>query len=176
MTFADKYEILEAVGRGRVETFVARKVSTDQRVLVYVFEGREQGPEEPTVQWVLESFRALAPSPPELVVETGRYNGTSYAYLVTKLPDRAALQNWLRSYEAQPEATGQPEAPLESMPLANAIHTGRAEFAQRNSDKRPAHAVAGCRSAGRDHRRCLRRCAQSLSRRLTRQPFNLRKA
>jgi hypothetical protein len=124
MTFADKYEILEAVGRGRVETFVARKVTTDQRVLVYVFEGREQRPEEPTVQWVFESFRALAPSPPELVVETGRYNATSYAYLVTKLPDRTALQDWLRAYEAQTETAGQPEALLENMPLANKVHTG----------------------------------------------------
>ena len=124
MTFVDKYEILETVGRGRVETFVARKVSTDQRVLVHVFEGREQRPEEPTVQWVLESFRALAPSPPEVVVETGRYNGTTYAYLVTKLPDRSALQDWLRSYEAQPEATGRPEVPPERTMIGTAIHEG----------------------------------------------------
>src|ERR1035441_10120545 len=111
MTFADKYEIVEAVARGRIETFVARKISTDQRVLVYVFEGREQRPEEPTVQWVFESFAALAPSPPEIVIETGRYNATSYAYLVTKLPDRAALEDWLRSYETRPETTGQPASP-----------------------------------------------------------------
>jgi hypothetical protein len=124
MTFADKYEIVEAVARGRIETFVARKVSTDQRVLVYVFEGREQRPEEPTVQWVLESFRALAPSPPELVVETGRYNGTSYAYLVTKLPDRAVLQEWLRSYQAQPEAMGQAEVLPERTMIGSAIHEG----------------------------------------------------
>lgn len=124
MTFADKYEIVEAVARGRIETFVARKVSTDQRVLVYVFEGREQRPEEPTVQWVLESFRALAPSPPEPVVETGRYNGTSYAYLVTKLPDRAVLQEWLRSYQAQPEAMGQAEVLPERTMIGSTIHEG----------------------------------------------------
>jgi hypothetical protein len=38
MTFAAKYEILEAVTRGAVETFVARKVATDERVLVCIFE------------------------------------------------------------------------------------------------------------------------------------------
>jgi hypothetical protein len=130
MTFADEYEILAAVGRGRVETFVARKISTDQRVLVCVFEGREQRPEEPTIQWVLESFRALAPSPPELVVETGRYNGTSYAYLVTKLPDRPALQDWLRAYEARLEAARRPGVRPESISEANAIHTAEASLSE----------------------------------------------
>ena len=64
MTFAAKYEFLESVTRGAVETFVARKVATDERVLVYIFECPEQPPNKPTVQWILESFRAVAPDPP----------------------------------------------------------------------------------------------------------------
>src|SRR5215472_10263402 len=104
MNFAAKYEILEPITRGSVETFVARVIATDARVLVHVFECPEQAPDQPTVQWVLDSFHAVAPDTPELVLGTGRYNATSYAYLVTKLPDNLALREWVRSYEAQEEA------------------------------------------------------------------------
>jgi hypothetical protein len=111
MKFAVKYEILEPVTRGSVETFMARIIATDEPVLVHIFECPEQRPDQPTVQWVLESFRAVAPDPPELVLGTGRYSGTSYAYLATKLPDRAVLQEWVRSYEAQEETRGSTFSP-----------------------------------------------------------------
>ena len=103
MKFAAKYEILEPVARGAVETFVARSIATDERVLVHIFECPEQRPDQPTVQWVLESFRAIAPEPAELVLATGRYSGTTYAYLATKLPDNAALKAWVQSYESREE-------------------------------------------------------------------------
>jgi len=116
MTFAAKYEILEAVSRGAVEVFVARKVATDERVLVYIFECPEQPLNQPTVQWVLESFRALAPDPPELVAETGRYDATSYGYLVTKLPEKSALQTWIQSYEARQHGVAGAVAPPANEP------------------------------------------------------------
>jgi hypothetical protein len=104
MKFAAKYEILEPITRGSVETFVARSLGTDERVLVHIFECPEQRSDQPTVQWVLESFQAVAPAPAELVLATGSYSGTSYAYLATKLPDNAKLQEWVRSYEEQQQA------------------------------------------------------------------------
>jgi hypothetical protein len=100
MKFANKYELFEAVTSGRVETFFARDLASGERVLLHIFEAPEQKPDQPTVQWVLESFRSIAPNPPGLVVEAGRYSGTTYAYLVTKLPDNAALQLWAQSYES----------------------------------------------------------------------------
>ena len=101
MTFAAKFEILENLTRGTVETFVARKLPIEECVLVHVFEAGEQPPNQPTVQWILESFRAVAPDPCGPVVETGRYDATSYGYLVTKLPEKSVLEAWLQSYEAQ---------------------------------------------------------------------------
>src|SRR5271157_979288 len=101
MTFAAKYEILEPVTCGAVETFVARKVATDARVMVCIFECRQQPANKPTVQWILESFQAVAPNPPALVTETGRYDATSYGYLVTQYPERSALQAWIQAYEAR---------------------------------------------------------------------------
>jgi hypothetical protein len=100
MKFANKYELFEAVTTGRVETFFAKDLASGDRVLLHVFDAPEKKPDQPTVLWVLESFRKVAPNPPGLVLETGRYNGTTYAYVVTKLPDNAALQQWARSYEA----------------------------------------------------------------------------
>ena len=100
MKFANKYELFEAVTSGRVETFFAKDLASGERVLLHIFEAPEKKPEQPTVLWVLESFRRVAPNPPGLVLETGRYSGTTYAYLVTKLPDNAALKLWTRSYES----------------------------------------------------------------------------
>ena len=121
MKFAAKYEILEPVTRGSVETFVARPIDTDERVLVHIFECPEQRSDQPTVQWVLESFREVAPAPAELVLATGRYSGTSYAYLATKLPDRARLQEWVRSYEEQQE-TQERGTPLERASVPELSH------------------------------------------------------
>jgi hypothetical protein len=100
VTFTAKYEILESVTHGRVETFIARNVASDERVLAHVFDCPEQKPHQPTVQWVLESFQAIAPEPVALVIDTGKYAGTSYAYLVTKLPSADRLRDWVQSYES----------------------------------------------------------------------------
>src|SRR5208282_2606847 len=105
MKFANKYELFEAVTSGPVETFFAKDLASGERVLLHIFEAPEKKPDQPTVQWVLESFRRLAPDPPGLVVETGQYSGTTYAYLVTKLPDDAALQRWTQSYQSQEKET-----------------------------------------------------------------------
>jgi hypothetical protein len=105
MKFANKYELFEAVTSGTVETFFAKDLASGERVLLHIFEAPEKKPDQPTVQWVLESFRRVAPDPPGLVLETGRYNRTTYAFLVTKLPEDSALQRWIQSYQANGNET-----------------------------------------------------------------------
>jgi hypothetical protein len=100
MKFANKYELFEAVTTGRVETFVAKDLASGERVLLHIFEAPENRPDPPSLQWVLESFRKVAPNPPGPVLDTGRYSGTTYAYLATKLPDSAAVERWAQSYES----------------------------------------------------------------------------
>ncbi len=112
MKFGEKYELLESLTTGGVETFVANDKVRGQRVLVHILECEAQKPNQPTVQWVLEAFRNVAPEPAGLVLETGRYSGTLYAYLVTKMPDEAALANWIQLYKAQGRATQEMPAPL----------------------------------------------------------------
>jgi hypothetical protein len=110
--FGDKYELLESLTTGRVETFVANDKVRAERVLVHILQCDPQKPNQPTVQWVLEAFRSVAPEPVGLVLETGRYSGTLYAYLVTKLPDEAALSDWVRRYKAQARDTQEFPAPV----------------------------------------------------------------
>src|SRR3984885_609316 len=111
MKFGEKYELLESLTTGGVETFIANDKVRGERVLVHILEGEAQKPNQPTVQWVLEAFRRIAPEPAGLVLETGRYSGTLYAYLVTKMPDQAALQNWVQRYRAQARETQEIAAP-----------------------------------------------------------------
>ena len=80
-------------------------------MLVHILHGDPQKPNQPTVQWVLDSFRRVAPEPVGLVLETGRYSGTLYAYLVTKLPEETALRGWVKQYKAQARDTQEIPAP-----------------------------------------------------------------
>jgi hypothetical protein len=127
MKFAAKYEILETFTRGSVETFAARKIATDEVVLVHIFECQEQQPNQPTVQWVLESLRAVAPDPCARVVETGRYDETSYGFLVTRLPEKSALQAWIQSYEACQQAGDEVVVPPVSTPAAPSLESATPE-------------------------------------------------
>ena len=111
MKFGDKYELLESLTTGGVETFVANDKIRGARVLVHILHCDPQRDNQPTVQWVLESFRRLAPEPVGLVLETGRYSGTLYAYVVTKLPEETALRTWVRQYEALARDTQDLPAP-----------------------------------------------------------------
>lgn len=112
MKFGEKYELLESLTTGGVETFVANDKVRGERVLVHILECEAQKPNQPTVQWVLEAFRRFAPEPAALVLETGRYSGTLYGYLVTKMPDEAGLTNWVQLYRAQARETQEIVAPL----------------------------------------------------------------
>jgi len=105
MKFGEKYELLESLTTGGVETFVANDKIRGERVLVHILHCDPQRPNQPTVQWVLEAFRRVAPEPAGLVLEAGRYSGTLYAYLVSKLPEDAALEGWVRQYKAQAQDT-----------------------------------------------------------------------
>lgn len=105
MKFGDKYELLDSLTTGSVETFVANDKVRGERVLVHILHCDPQRPNQPTVQWVLDTFRRVAPEPAGLVLEAGRYSGTLYAYLITRLPDEAAVQAWVKQYKAQARDT-----------------------------------------------------------------------
>ena len=68
MKFGEKYELLESLTTGAVETFIANDKVRGERVLVHILHGDPQKPNQPTVQWVLDSFRRVAPEPVGLVL------------------------------------------------------------------------------------------------------------
>ena len=143
MQFAGKYELSDEVTTGRVETFVGRDVANGERVLVYIFDAPPKKPGQPTVQWVLESFRAVAPDPPGLVVATGKYVGTTYAYLVTRVPDDAVLRQWTQSYESF--ATGTRGIPIgpKNIPVESAATLSFSRPKERGAETQgPAHQPA----------------------------------
>jgi hypothetical protein len=105
MKFSEKYELLESLTTGVVETFAANDKVRGERVLVHIVECAPQKPDQTTAEWVLESFRRLAPEPPGPVLETGKYSGAKYAYVVSKPGDENVLKAWVRRYELQAEET-----------------------------------------------------------------------
>jgi hypothetical protein len=110
MKFSEKYELLETLTTGAVETFVANDKVRAERVLVHIVECAPQRPDQTTAEWVLESFRKLAPEPPGLVLETGKYNGPKYGYVVVKPADDRKLTAWVRQYELQADETKESKA------------------------------------------------------------------
>ena len=49
MKFGEKYELLESLTTGAVETFVANDKVRGERVLVHILHGDPQRPNQPTV-------------------------------------------------------------------------------------------------------------------------------
>jgi len=113
MKFGEKYELLESLTTGAVETFIANDKVRGTRVLVHILDCGPQKPNQATVQWVLEGFRRLAPEPVALVLETGKYSGTLYAYLVTEMPDESGLRIWVDGYNNHTRDTQESTAPPE---------------------------------------------------------------
>jgi hypothetical protein len=105
MKFGEKYELLESLTTGAIETFAANDKVRGERVLVHIVECVPQKPDQTTAEWALESFRKLAPEPPGPVLETGKYSGVKYAYVVTKPADETVVKAWVRRYELQLEDT-----------------------------------------------------------------------
>ena len=105
MKFSEKYELFESLTTGAIETFVANDKVRAERVLVHIVECAPQKPDQTTAEWVLESFRKLAPEPPGPVLETGKYSGAKYGYVVTKPADENVVKAWVRRYELQVEDT-----------------------------------------------------------------------
>ncbi|MGO8794149.1 MAG: hypothetical protein ACLQLC_04950 [Candidatus Sulfotelmatobacter sp.] len=112
MKFGEKYELRESLTTGAVETFVANDKIRGQRVLVHILDCGLQQPNQPTVQWALDAFRHVAPEPAGLVLEAGRYSGTLYAYIVTQMPEKAVLTDWVQRYQAQATDTHEIPAPV----------------------------------------------------------------
>ena len=112
MKFGEKYELRESLTTGALETFVANDKIRGQRVLVHILDCGLQQPNQPTVQWALDAFRRVAPEPAGLVLEAGRYSGTLYAYIVTQMPEKAVLTDWVQRYQAQATETHEIPAPV----------------------------------------------------------------
>jgi hypothetical protein len=105
MKFGEKYELLESLTTGAIETFVANDRVRSERVLVHIVDCAPQKPDQSTAEWVLESFHRLVPESPGPVLETGKYTGTKYAYVVTRPVDESAVKAWVRRYEFQAQET-----------------------------------------------------------------------
>ena len=110
MKFSEKYELLESLTTGAIETFVANDKIRGERVLVHIVECAPQNPDQSTAEWALESFRKLAPEPPGPVLETGKYSPPRYAYVVVKPADEASAKAWVRRYELQADETKETKA------------------------------------------------------------------
>jgi hypothetical protein len=133
MKFAEKYEILEMVTSGRVSTFLARERASQEPVVVYTFECAGAGPGDLNTASIIARFSSLAPSPPGIIVKAGFDEASSSAFITTKMPDSAALKEWVRAYHAfaARPAVSSPPAP----PAARLI-SGRAsdETAELSAD------------------------------------------
>jgi hypothetical protein len=106
MTFLTKYELLQPVTGGAVETFIARDIASGQRVLVRVFDGLDVSGDQSPTQWALQSYRVLAPPLAGELIDGGRYKQTPKAYLISKFPaDHTALRDWIRLYQLHARET-----------------------------------------------------------------------
>src|SRR5262249_6930734 len=114
MKFLEKYELIEQITSGAVGTFIARDMTSGERLLVHIFSGFDQKADQPPLHWALQSFRSLAPPPLGNVIDGGRYLQAPGAYLITKFPDPNSLPGWIRLYNSQSEQTQESVIPPEA--------------------------------------------------------------
>ena len=100
MKFAERYEIQEMVTSGRVSTFLARDRNSQEPVVVYTFEVAGSSAAELSTASIISRFSSLAPSPPGVIVKAGFDQASSSAFLTTKMPEQAALQQWVAAYHS----------------------------------------------------------------------------
>ena len=105
MKLTEKYELVEPVTRGRINSFIARDLSTSEQALVHLFECAGSRSGQPAALWVLQAFRCLAPSPPGRVIEAGASESSSLAYVITLMPSASSLRAWVQAYKLSTETT-----------------------------------------------------------------------
>src|SRR5215469_5877633 len=147
MNFANRYELSESITTGTVETFPARDVSSDERVLIYVFENDTPQPANvPTIEWVLQAFNKIAPPPKALATNAGRCAGTAFVYLVTKVPAPDALEQWIEAYQRYGTETQE----FQAIPKPESTKPGVAQpsLEQDKADLRTFSAAGSAPNAG----------------------------
>jgi hypothetical protein len=101
MRFLGKYELLEQLTVGRVETFAAYPIGGGERILVHVFALPALIKSAPTNRDLLDYMQELSPPALGAVLDAGRYDDGSQAYIVTKFPrDLSALPKWVEAYKS----------------------------------------------------------------------------
>ena len=105
MKLTEKYELVEPVTRGRMNSFIARDLSTSEQALVHLFEFAGGRSGQPAAIRVLQAFRCLAPSPPGRVIEAGTSESSSLAYVITLMPSASSLRAWVQAYKLSTETT-----------------------------------------------------------------------
>jgi hypothetical protein len=101
MRFLGKYELLEQLTVGKVETFAAYPIGGGERLLVHVFALPAMIKSAPTNRDLLGYMEAISPPAMGTLLDAGRYDDGSQAYVVTKFPrDISALHSWVESYKA----------------------------------------------------------------------------
>jgi hypothetical protein len=109
MKLTEKYEILELLTSGRIRTFRARERSTQEAMLVHTFECSGTEPLPSSTAAILMKFALLGPSPPGTVLKAGVDEESSSAYLVTRMPNAAVLQEWIHAYRVSSKSEGRVE-------------------------------------------------------------------
>src|SRR5215471_14033895 len=101
MRFLGKYELLEQLTVGKVETFAAYPMGGGERLLVHLFALPALIKSSPTNRDLVGYMETMSPRALGTVLDAGRYDDGSQAFVVVKLPrDPAALSNWVEAYKA----------------------------------------------------------------------------
>ena len=102
LKLTEKYELIEPVTRGRINSFVARDLSTSEQALVHLFECARGKSRQPAAVWVLQAFRCLAPSPPGRVIEdpATREKRKIYRGMTSPQPPEVMTDFWRLAYGA----------------------------------------------------------------------------
>jgi hypothetical protein len=101
MRFLGKYELLEQLTVGSVETFVAYPIGGGERLLIHVFALPALIKSDLKNSDLLAYMETMSPPALGALLDAGRYDDGTQAFLVTKFPrDPSLLANWIEAYKS----------------------------------------------------------------------------
>jgi len=118
MRFLGKYELSEQLTVGSVETFAAYPVGGGERLLVHVFALPAFIKSGLKNSDLLSYMEEMAPPALGAVVDAGRYDDGSQAFIVTKFPrELPTLSKWIEAYKStsKKKDTTTVEAPVHQL-------------------------------------------------------------
>jgi hypothetical protein len=109
--FTERYQPLQRLAEGSVETVAALDTASNEKVVIHIFGYRQEEGAPGSTEQILRLFGGMGAEPVSPVVAAGTFDSKALAYIVSKWPGDEVLAAWLRSYQGRFQGSAEAQSP-----------------------------------------------------------------